>query len=194
MREVRLGRHPQNTTRIVVDMEGVDSYSVFTLYSPFRLVIDFKPPCRGSRPGRRRPVRRHWRSRRSPPPPGPTRWRCPRSVPVPPLPPPVAATPPPERPVPPSRPGRSATARPPLPSRPVVPASPIPPAVPAANSNGKFSLARQLGLGVSRIVIDAGHGGHDPGAHGNGINEAELVLDVALRLSSCCRSSPASKS
>src|SRR5262249_20907463 len=29
---------------------------------------------------------------------------------------------------------------------------------------------------------DAGHGGHDPGAHGNGINEAELTLDVALRL------------
>jgi N-acetylmuramoyl-L-alanine amidase len=35
---------------------------------------------------------------------------------------------------------------------------------------------------VSRVVIDAGHGGHDPGAHGNGINEADLVLDVALRL------------
>ena len=54
--------------------------------------------------------------------------------------------------------------------------------MPSANSNGKFSLARQLGLGVSRIVIDAGHGGHDPGAHGNGINESELMLDVALRL------------
>ena len=24
-------------------MNGVDSYSVFTLYSPYRLVIDFKP-------------------------------------------------------------------------------------------------------------------------------------------------------
>jgi N-acetylmuramoyl-L-alanine amidase len=51
-----------------------------------------------------------------------------------------------------------------------------------ANSNGKFSLSRQLGLGVARVVIDAGHGGHDPGAHGNGVNEAELTLDVALRL------------
>ena len=36
--------------------------------------------------------------------------------------------------------------------------------------------------GVSRIVIDPGHGGHDPGAKGGGITEAELVLDVALRL------------
>ena len=43
-------------------------------------------------------------------------------------------------------------------------------------------MARQLGLGVSRIVIDPGHGGHDPGAQGKGVNEAELVLDIALRL------------
>ena len=43
-------------------------------------------------------------------------------------------------------------------------------------------MARQLGLGVSRIVIDAGHGGHDPGASAFGISEAELVLDVTLRL------------
>ena len=43
-------------------------------------------------------------------------------------------------------------------------------------------MARQLGLGVSRIVIDPGHGGHDPGAKGKGITEAELVLDVSLRL------------
>jgi len=71
----------------------------------------------------------------------------------------------------------------PLPSRPVTPATPIPPAGPAANSDGKFSLARQLGLGVSRIVIDAGHGGHDPGAQSTGINESEVTLDLALRLS-----------
>ena len=31
-------------------------------------------------------------------------------------------------------------------------------------------------------MIDAGHGGHDPGASAHGIAEAELVLDVALRL------------
>jgi N-acetylmuramoyl-L-alanine amidase len=35
---------------------------------------------------------------------------------------------------------------------------------------------------VSRIVIDPGHGGHDPGVLGKGLNEATLVLDVALRL------------
>ena len=58
------------------------------------------------------------------------------------------------------------------------------------NSNGQFSLARQLGLGISRIVIDAGHGGHDPGARANGLNEAELVLDVAQRLRKLLQKQP----
>ena len=58
----------------------------------------------------------------------------------------------------------------------------IVPAPPAANLQGRFSLSRQLGLGISRIVIDPGHGGHDPGAQVQGLNEADLVLDVALRL------------
>jgi N-acetylmuramoyl-L-alanine amidase len=31
-------------------------------------------------------------------------------------------------------------------------------------------------------VIDPGHGGHDPGAQGKNVNEAEVVLDIALRL------------
>jgi len=57
-----------------------------------------------------------------------------------------------------------------------------PPAPPSTNRSGGFSLSRQLGLGISRVVIDAGHGGHDPGAHVKGLNEADLTLDVALRL------------
>jgi N-acetylmuramoyl-L-alanine amidase len=62
-----------------------------------------------------------------------------------------------------------------------VPATPVP-VTPAANAAGGFSIARQLGLSVSRIVIDPGHGGHDPGVLGRGLTEATLVLDVALRL------------
>ena len=58
-----------------------------------------------------------------------------------------------------------------------------PPPVPAAlNARGGFSLSRQLGLGIARIVIDAGHGGHDPGASVKGLTEADLTLDIALRL------------
>jgi len=59
------------------------------------------------------------------------------------------------------------------------PSAPVPPAV---NGSGGFSLSRQLGLGVARVVIDPGHGGHDPGAMNKGLSEAELVLDVAVRL------------
>ena len=53
---------------------------------------------------------------------------------------------------------------------------------PPKRSTGGYSLARQLGLRVSRIVIDPGHGGHDPGAQGKSVDEAGLVLDVALRV------------
>jgi N-acetylmuramoyl-L-alanine amidase len=55
---------------------------------------------------------------------------------------------------------------------------------------GGFSIARQLGLGVSRIVIDPGHGGHDPGARARGLNEADLTLDVALRLEKLLKKEP----
>src|SRR5207248_1907442 len=40
VRVVRVGRHPRNTTRVVLDAAGVSSYSVYPLYHPFRLVID----------------------------------------------------------------------------------------------------------------------------------------------------------
>ncbi len=42
VREIRVGRHPQNTTRVVMDTEGVESYSVFTLYNPYRVIVDFR--------------------------------------------------------------------------------------------------------------------------------------------------------
>jgi N-acetylmuramoyl-L-alanine amidase len=45
------------------------------------------------------------------------------------------------------------------------------------------TLVRALGLKIGRIVIDAGHGGHDSGTLGaGGIEEKDVVLDVALRL------------
>jgi N-acetylmuramoyl-L-alanine amidase len=51
------------------------------------------------------------------------------------------------------------------------------------SADGQRSLIRALGLKVGRIVIDAGHGGHDTGTIGpNGLLEKDLVLDVSLRL------------
>jgi N-acetylmuramoyl-L-alanine amidase len=44
-------------------------------------------------------------------------------------------------------------------------------------------MVRALGLKINRIVVDAGHGGHDSGTLGpDGIEEKDVVLDVALRL------------
>lgn len=158
VREIRLGRHPNSVTRIVMDMEAVDSYSVFTLYNPFRLVVDFKRAATAAAPE-----------------PAATTG--------------TAAAPPAPRPaaeiktVPASK-----EAVPPIP-RPSATGA-LAAAVPSANANGSFSLSRQLGLGVSRIVLDAGHGGHDPGARANSLNEAELVLDVTLRLKALLEKQP----
>ncbi len=55
---------------------------------------------------------------------------------------------------------------------------------------GGYSLSRQLGLGIARIVIDPGHGGHDPGAKVRGLTEADLVLDIALRLEALLTAQP----
>jgi N-acetylmuramoyl-L-alanine amidase len=182
VREIRVGLHPQNTTRVVMDTEGVESYSVFTLYNPYRLIVDFRRqgapaallsplavpavvPTTGIAVTAALP-RKMGTSVAPPSPPAPL-----PAAPV--VPPPVVSGPPGS-----------------LPSREVVAPTLPAPALPSANSNGEFSLSRQLGLGVSRVVIDPGHGGHDPGASGNGVNEAELVLDVSLRLKKLLEKAP----
>ncbi len=58
-----------------------------------------------------------------------------------------------------------------------------PVAAPMPTRDGQSTLTRALGLKISRIVIDAGHGGHDTGTIGpTGLMEKDLCLDVALRL------------
>jgi N-acetylmuramoyl-L-alanine amidase len=54
---------------------------------------------------------------------------------------------------------------------------------PQPTHDGQSTLTRALGLKIGRIVIDAGHGGHDTGTIGpTGLMEKDLCLDVALRL------------
>ena len=159
VRVIRLGRRPNNTTRVVMDMDGVESHSVFTLYNPYRVIVDFKGGLAGL----------------------PAVSVATSGVSAPPLVPIVREKLEPEPAVTPDVVA--------VPKPPPTPLAPVP-TVPSANLNGQFSLARQLGLGISRIVIDAGHGGHDPGARANGINEAELVLDVAGRLRTLLEKQP----
>ncbi len=223
VRHIRMGRHPNSTTRIVLDLENVRHYSVFTLYNPYRIVIDAEraehlgPRLIASKAltGAGTPIPLI-RPRAAIAPNTPVASSASRRVGL-----PVAASRPialtaavaPLAPLP--RPAPIALNAPiasnalsaPAPSATISPIAPIAPkapdavdaetpgtiavekpaavrkpVAPATNSSGKFSVSRQLGLGVSRIVIDAGHGGHDPGASAHGISEAELVLDIALRL------------
>ncbi|MBV9766444.1 MAG: N-acetylmuramoyl-L-alanine amidase [Acidobacteriaceae bacterium] len=60
----------------------------------------------------------------------------------------------------------------------------VAPSLPAGrDSVGDRSLVRVFGLKMGKVVIDAGHGGHDTGTIGpGGLMEKDLVLDVATRL------------
>jgi N-acetylmuramoyl-L-alanine amidase len=160
--QIRFGRHPNATTRVVLDTQGVADYSVYPMYDPFTLVIDVfrQPAVLAAGPAPSLPPPAVAAARATSPAPAATSDVRQAALPVPAV--------------------AEAPAQSPLP----------PPTPPAANGRGGFSIARQLGLGVSRIVIDPGHGGHDPGAQGKGVSEAEVVLDVALRLESLLKKTP----
>ena len=194
LKQVRIGQNRDDVVRVVLDFKDVKDYSFFYLQNPTRLVVDVRASPRplvasGS------------------PAPTPATSPAPRSLaPAPsPVPPENGAERMPGRRVAPVEgPAVASGRRPPAwdvvidpaaaGSRPTAPAPP-PPAVrtargepaaplpPQANRAGSYSLARQLGLGARRIVIDAGHGGHDPGTIGaGGVQEKDVVLDVALRV------------
>ena len=194
VKSVRLGPRPSRATRVVLDLEGAGRHTVFTLYNPYRIVVDID-----RRTGAAPAVVPAVNAVPAPPPllkasASVTRASRPAVAP--------AAVPAPlpdaptervrvaadedVRPAPPVAPAPEETpAATPLPGRRAaagVSAALPAPAAPSANVEGRFSLSRQLGLGINRIVIDPGHGGHDPGTKSRGLSEAELVVDVARRL------------
>jgi N-acetylmuramoyl-L-alanine amidase len=219
VRQVRIGRHPNSTTRVVLDVAGVTNYSVYPLYHPYRLVIDcvrapeltvaLAPPA-SARPAPESAAPRTVVARA----PATLTARRLATTSMRKLPAlssrhatqiaemraidnvmglsanaAAAAAPPPVAGATATLPAASITGAMTAPASPRKGAegatqgsSRLPADLPAKNLNGGLSIARQLGLGISRIVIDPGHGGHDPGALGKGVTEADLVLDVALRL------------
>ncbi|MGD1069525.1 MAG: N-acetylmuramoyl-L-alanine amidase [Bryobacteraceae bacterium] len=214
---VRIAETAPGTTRIVFDLTGPATYKVSRLEAPDRMVIEIRPrvPAHSGAPVFIDPPVPLIRSRGvilagNPPlldpaplpssntldfvlkaglpkPPKPARnyaASTPAAAPV------VAAP----RPMP-YDPKLDAPLDAKLDTRPdPVPA--LPPArdaardlTPHASENGARSLTRALGLKVNRIVIDAGHGGHDDGTIGpNGVLEKDVVLDVALRLAKLVQS------
>ena len=226
VRHVRIGRHPNDVTRVVLDLAGVRRHSVFALYDPYRLVVDCVRDTAPAPPA----TKAETPSRAAAPPSQPRTTTAQAPVPARASSAPAALPPaPPERvqdqdlatvlepvggdedvlmfsrrlraglmtlrdPAPASPPqveepeaGDAAGAAPRGEAPPAPPAAaPAPrsgdkPVAPAPLKNG-FSLARQLGLGATRIVIDPGHGGRDPGAQARGGSEGTITLDIALRL------------
>ena len=234
--QIRLGRHPDGSTRVVLDALDVAAYSVYPLYKPFRLVIDCSrtavapvtvapgPPALAALKGRRigrTPLKALPAGR----PAATARIRQARlETPTAERQPVVvadaavafsaiasAARAPVPDPLKPRRMGVYLSMRLPVgtpaaaaklseafssppPADPVVDRPAERPVLaslqPPARTAGSYTVARQLGLGVSRIVIDPGHGGHDPGAQHEGVTEADVVLDIALRLEALLTSTP----
>jgi N-acetylmuramoyl-L-alanine amidase len=210
LKQVRAAQFSNDVTRVVLDVNDVTEYSAFLLPNPYRLIIDIHgssvrsqvaadhaappPPATAPQPSSTNvPAPRTESevkvSSRHPVPnsvatssagtttdvaavsdqPGKEEaTRVPTSKPI------SAVVPGSKTGVPAHRSRRSKV-------EPVDPAAPARAAVPTAD--GQTSLVRALGLKIGRIVIDAGHGGHDSGTIGvDGLEEKDVVLDVALRL------------
>jgi N-acetylmuramoyl-L-alanine amidase len=205
VRQIRVAETQKGVTRIVLDLQAVVDVSTSKLENPDRLIIELHRP--GAHPPtetvRELPVpTREFH----PPAPQPTVEpldRRPTTTPS--LDPPSTdsanlQTPNATRNDPLSRVRTSVPGKPPravgnvipAPSAPVV--EPPPPVtldvttpdkvgLPAKRSARDESMIRALGLKVNRIVIDAGHGGHDTGSIGpGGLYEKDLVLDIAKRV------------
>ncbi len=157
LQQIRVGQYDMSTVRVVLDVGAIGRVTSFTLRDPDRLVIDVLGQEAAS-------------DAASPPGPAESPVHLPEPAKA------AITTKTPDKPAD-AAPLTAAS------SRPVADAEgkPITPAKPP--NAGPRSLVRSLGLKLSRVVIDAGHGGHDTGSIGpGGYTEKELVLDVAERL------------
>ena len=192
LQQIRVGQFDASTVRVVLDVGTIGRVTSFTLRDPDRLIIDV--------------LGKDAAATQSAPAPAPPSVSL--TAPMPTLtnasiavqPAPAAPAIPPPDPVKPAvKTTASAapkkTAEPkarvaenkavdakPADTKPADPDAKIIVAAKATNA-GTRSLVRSLGLKLTRVVIDAGHGGHDTGTIGpDGYTEKELVLDVAARL------------
>jgi len=198
LRQIRVAQFSSDVARVVLDVEKIETYSIFSLPNPFRLVIDVQggaptqiartinpaPPANAES---RKSESAHSPATTNPAPTARAGTLAKDQPPVPthvemePSAPPVdeeqdSAT------VTPPRTGdgkKKSVARTETSAADVTPA--IQPALPT--ESGSRTLTRALGLKIGRIVIDPGHGGHDTGTIGpTGLEEKDVVLDVGLKL------------
>ncbi len=152
LQQIRIGQNQSDVVRVVLDFQNLSDYNVFTLPDPYRLVVDIL----GKAPvGDAAPA-----------------------------PPPLQVAPPADVIEPEASPPVVVAEAEPEPESSAVEASSSPDIirVPPKPRSGGYSIVQQLGLSASRVVIDPGHGGHDPGTMKSGLREKDIVLDVAQRL------------
>jgi len=190
--QVRIAQKPGGIVRVVLDVNGVKDYAASLMRKPTRLVIELY----GANGPRNAPVQSAKAATTSPE--NSTIAQAPKtavndgaasndlpangtaaSVPVAEEMPTQAA--PPAKPLPaPVKVVNTRSSKASTGSKPDLVESPVPP---VPTRDGQATLTRTLGLKIGRIVIDAGHGGHDTGTIGpTGLMEKDLCLDVALRL------------
>jgi len=187
LRQIRVGQFKPSVTRVVLDVENVEDYSVFPLPNPFRLIIDVHglPP---------HVARTALKLTTQPPAPAAPPSRSVQASAQIPGPPPAgkpASSSKTEEKTDTARRAKQrisgatelAATAPPSPAPEQQEELPISTKPAAPTENGAQTLTRALGLKVARIVIDPGHGGHDTGTIGpTGLEEKGVVLDIALRL------------
>ncbi len=174
LKKIRVGRPQANITRVVLDVAGIEDYTMFSLPNPFRLIVDIRGDIRGKRPdgGGESDVGSAQRSEKIAANTARTKTAQ------------TSQSADPSVKKEPLRASASSVARKSEPKK----LSSKPATLTAAKAarptaSGSRTLTRALGLKIGRIVIDPGHGGHDHGTVGpSGYSEKQLVLDVALRL------------
>lgn len=188
LKSVRVAQNKPNVVRIVLDADGAKDYSAYLLAKPYRLVIDV----------RANPAATSARNIPGPTPTQATNLEASTATKVPSEKPSAGShatvsetvvvstskKSAPDRPTAATAAKAAADVTPILPKKKTVNVAALEPqAEPKPTREGDRSLTRALGLKISRIVIDAGHGGHDTGTIGpHGLMEKDLCLDVALRL------------
>jgi N-acetylmuramoyl-L-alanine amidase len=160
---IRVAMNQTTVTRIVLDLSIPVTQEISQLTNPPRLIVEVRPV--GSKKPEPPVV-----SEKKPEPAKPVET--------------AKTPPPPPAPAPAPTPVQEAKAGEPREELPLAKAPDAAAPIPAKPlSTGRNSLTRALGLKLDKVVIDAGHGGHDQGTAGpTGLLEKDLVLDVALRL------------
>jgi len=168
---IRVGQNRQDVARVVLDFKKKGSFTIFSLYNPFRVVIDIKDLEKGKTlKARQEKLAKFFRSEKA----KQTKKRSDQASKDAQK---TARSDAETQPGTASHKGESSVSTTSAEDR----SQPIKPSGPTAS--GEHTLPRILGMKVGKIVIDPGHGGKDSGSIGyKGMREKTLTLSIAKQL------------